>query len=63
VIAGTRLVAVHRTEDVRLMLGWDQLALGDYADARFAWELELVRRLEEPVPARGRLGLWEWEER
>jgi activating signal cointegrator 1 len=62
VIAVTRLVAVHRTEDVRPILGWDQLALGDYADGRFAWELELVRRLEEPVPARGRLGLWEWEE-
>ncbi len=61
VIGVTRLVAVHRTGDVRPTFDCEHLALGDYADGRFAWELELVRGLEEPVPARGRLGRREWE--
>lgn len=36
-------------------------ALGNYAPGRFAWVLSGVVALEEPVPARGALGLWEWE--
>lgn len=31
---------------------------GDYTPGRFAWRLEDIRELEEPVPARGRQGLW-----
>lgn len=34
---------------------------GDYAPGRFAWFIEDVRYLPEPVAAKGRLGLWEWE--
>ena len=34
---------------------------GDYAPGRFAWFIKDVRRLPEPVPAKGALGLWEWE--
>ncbi len=35
-------------------------AFGDYGPRRFAWLLANVRRLPAPVPARGALGLWEW---
>lgn len=31
---------------------------GDYAPGRFAWLLEDVRPLAEPIPAKGRLGIW-----
>lgn len=31
---------------------------GDYSEDRFAWRLIHVRRLVEPVPCRGALGLW-----
>ena len=34
---------------------------GDYAPGRFAWIIEDVRPLPEPVPAKGRLGLWQWK--
>jgi hypothetical protein len=34
--------------------------LGDYGPGRFAWRLDNVQRLPDHVPARGRLGLWEW---
>jgi activating signal cointegrator 1 len=36
-------------------------SFGNYAPGRFAWLLEDVRRLVEPIPARGALSLWEWE--
>lgn len=33
---------------------------GNYAPGRYAWILEHVRALPEPIPARGALGLWTW---
>lgn len=38
-----------------------ELTFGDYTPGRFAWILRNVQALPEPVPARGMLGLWEWE--
>lgn len=39
-----------------------EAAFGDYRSNRFAWILGDVRPLPEPVPATGRLGLWDWAE-
>lgn len=36
-------------------------ALGDFSPGRWAWRLDNVVRLPEPVPARGSLGLWSCE--
>lgn len=36
-------------------------SFGDYAPGRYAWLLANVRALPEPVPARGALGLWNYE--
>jgi activating signal cointegrator 1 len=33
-------------------------AFGDYGPGRFAWFLDRVHRVAEPVPCRGALGLW-----
>lgn len=38
----------------------DQRPFGDYTPGRFAWLLEHIEPLAEPVPARGRQQLWEW---
>ena len=35
---------------------------GYWAPKRFIWLLSDVERLDEPVPARGRLELWDWNE-
>lgn len=35
----------------------DQLPLGDFTPGRYAWLLDIVRRIY-PVPAKGRQGLW-----
>src|SRR5262245_48373249 len=37
------------------------LAFGNWEPGRFAWELRKVQKLETPIPARGAMGLWEWE--
>ena len=34
---------------------------GNFTHGRWAWRLVNVRRLREPVPARGAQGLWDWE--
>ena len=39
----------------------DQLPFGDFSPGQWAWMLDDVQPLDEPVPATGRPGLWEWE--
>lgn len=35
-------------------------AFGDYSEGRYAWILEDVRRLPQPISAKGALSLWDW---
>jgi len=35
-------------------------SFGNYTPGRFAWILQDVYRLPEPIPAKGLLRLWEW---
>lgn len=37
-----------------------EMALGDWTPGRYAWELQNVRILPEPIPAKGQQGLWNW---
>jgi len=39
----------------------EEIAFGDFTPGRWAWVLVDVRRLREPIPARGARQLWEWE--
>ncbi|OKP95084.1 ASCH domain-containing protein [Paenibacillus sp. P46E] len=39
----------------------DEIWFGDFSQGRYAWELADVKQLSEPVPAKGKLSLWEWE--
>jgi hypothetical protein len=39
----------------------EERSFGDYTVGRMMWLLGAVVRLPEPIPARGSLGLWEWE--
>lgn len=34
---------------------------GHYEVGRYAWTLELIEVLEEPIPAKGKLGIWNYE--
>ena len=39
----------------------DEYDFGDYAPGRYAWELADVAILPEPIQAKGRLGLWNFD--
>jgi len=41
--------------------GEPQRSFGDYRPGRFAYIWEDQQLLPEPIPARGQLGVWEWE--
>jgi hypothetical protein len=34
---------------------------GDFTPGRYAWELANVQMLAEPIPVKGKQGLWNWE--
>lgn len=38
-----------------------EMAFGDWSDGRYGWIFAKPIRYAEPVPATGKLGLWEWE--
>lgn len=38
-----------------------ELSFGNYSPGRYAWILVNVRKLDEPIAAKGRLGLWDWD--
>lgn len=69
VVAVVRLTACRRTSGIstRVPTPWVQNLsvqehdFGDYGPSRYGWFLELVERLPEPIPAKGALGLWEWD--
>ena len=61
VVAIARLVDVRRTEDVVQTVSALERYYGDYSPGRFAWFLEDVKELPEPIPYRGELGLFEVE--
>lgn len=58
VVAIASLFDVRPAEEVALEVSAIERLYGDYTPGRYAWRLEHVRRLAEPVPATGALGLW-----
>ena len=48
----------HRATRLLDKVSAQERAFGDYSPGRYAWLLADVRRLPEPIPARGALGLW-----
>lgn len=61
VIAVARIVDVRPTEELAAEISALERLYGDYAPGRFGWILEDVELLAEPIPAKGALGLWNWE--
>ncbi len=62
ILATADLVNCVPTENegiARACWGNHEVAFGDFSPGRWAWILEDVHRLVMPIPAKGRLGLWE----
>jgi hypothetical protein len=58
-LATVQLVDCVPTGKVRSQLSSEEYAFGDYSAGRWAWLLDDVQPLSEPVPACGALGLWD----
>ena len=58
IVAVCDLVAIHRTEDLVDVVSERERRWGDWRPGRFAWELQFVLALQEPIPCRGRQGLF-----
>jgi hypothetical protein len=58
IVAVAELVVCVRTIDC-VSISAQERAFGDFSPDRWAWGLLGVRRLREPIPCRGALGLWE----
>jgi hypothetical protein len=57
-------VQMQRVDDAVTVPGYKlsrkEKAFGNYAEGRFAFILANVRPLKNPVPAKGKLNMWEW---
>lgn len=71
VIAIANLVDCHKVmidyEDIAIMntglkISGNEYYFGNYEEGRYAWELDRVSILTEPINAKGQLSLWEWGE-
>lgn len=62
VLCTTTLEKCVHTEVLAIKLGEHERAFGDYAAGRYGFVLGPVLAFAEPIPARGMLGFWEWEE-
>jgi len=63
ILAVGSLVRIDSTYAIRQakFIGPNELAFGDYADGRYAWQVVDVEKLAAPIAVRGRQGLWNWE--
>lgn len=62
IIGTVEIVGCVPVEEVVNRLTERERLLGDYSPGRFAWVLKDPIMFDEPIPARGQQGWWEWEE-
>lgn len=60
IVAVGRLADIRRAEAVADHITRANRIAGNFAPGRFAWRIEDLRRLERPIPAVGRQGLFNW---
>lgn len=60
VVAVGQLIAVLQAERVADHLTPADLAAGNFTRGRFAWRVDNIRRLDDPIPTIGRQGLFDW---
>lgn len=61
VICVVELIDIYRTENCGSLSEMEH-ALGNYEPGRAAWRLKLLKVYDEPIPCRGKQGLFDWSE-
>lgn len=59
IIGVARLTGCDRTEVMSRLVSPVERAFGNYDEGRWAWNLSLSMVLPDPIPWKGRLGLWD----
>ncbi len=59
IVGSVEIIAMQSTDAMLDVLGHKEIAFGDYHAERWAWQLSDPIMLDEPIPCRGALGLWE----
>lgn len=62
IVGEATLTRIFMTEQVSDDLADEEKAVGDYSINRYAFRLEGPLMYERPIPASGKLGLWELED-
>lgn len=54
---------VYRPNELAYQTGktWQELFSHQHTEGPFCWVLTNIRKLDQPVPASGNMGLWPWE--
>ena len=55
-------MTTHLMDENLTKIDGNELEFGGYTDGRYGWRLRDVKVLDTPVPAKGKLSLWEWSE-
>lgn len=61
IIGRVILKNIVTTESIIDKLSPQERAMGDYRPGRFAWVLEKAVVFEEPIPAKGKLSIWDFD--
>lgn len=67
IVATVELAYVFQIETHQIPQRWThqvqrECAFGDFSPGRYLWILKSVRPLASPIPAKGSLRLWEWDQ-
>lgn len=66
ILATCKLSNCYKVDDERVIYAFfnngkdNEYYFGDFSEGRYAWELQSVQALENPIPAKGQLSLWEY---
>lgn len=62
IIGTVEIVDCQPVEEVLPYISERERVLGDYSPGRFAWKLQNPVLFKTPIPAKGKLGWWTWDE-
>ena len=59
-ILGSKEIDLDFIENVKDN-NYNEYVFGNYKEGRYAWVLGNIKKFKEPIPARGYMGLWDFE--
>ena len=61
IVGKVKIVDCRQIDDALIKrLSAEELAYGDFTPGRYAWVMEEPEILKQPIPAKGKQGLWNW---